>query len=98
MYCRYIDLPLSDRIVQIFQDTYVTGALRHRCPDQLESQIHQNTMRREKLKVMLRRVYTLVSQAGMESPAFIDELDDSLIEYDKHRNKMKYNIMDIWIY
>ena len=44
----------------------------------------QNTMRRE-LQVMLRRVYILVSQAGMESPAVIDELDDLLIEYGRNR-------------
>ena len=38
-----------------WQDTYVTCALWHRCPDHLESQIHQKTMWGEKLKVMLRR-------------------------------------------
>ena len=45
----------------------------------------QNTMRRE-LLVMLRRVYILVRQAGMESPAVIDELDDLLIEYGRNRS------------
>ena len=45
----------------------------------------QNTMRRE-LQVMLRRVYILVRQAGMESPAVIDELDDLLIEYGRNRS------------
>ena len=54
-------------------------------------------MRRE-LQVMLRRVYILVRQAGMESPAVIDELDDLLIEYGRNRSYISiYIYMCIYI-